>query len=482
MLESSPASAALVEQLKAVVGAAHVLSDPDVVGGYTTDWTGRFSGPAYLVVRPGSTAELSRVLERCHAARIPVVVQGGNTGLVGGSVPPPIGTSMPPVVLSTVRLSEIGPVDTTASQVTAGAGATLAAVQGAAEEAGLAFAVDIAARDSATIGGMVATNAGGHHVVRYGAMRQQVVGSEVVLADGTVLTHLTGLVKDNTGYDLSQLMVGSEGTLGVVGAVRLRLVARQPERAVAVLGMGSTAAAVGLASRLRRQAEALNAAEIFYQEGLDLVCAHSGMDPPFPARRPVYLLVELTGRRDIVDQLAAVLEDAHLDDEATAVSEDEKGAARLWAYRERHTEAVSSIGVPHKLDVTLPVAALADFERDVRDVVAGACPGSTMVLWGHIGDGNLHVNVVGPAVDDDTVDEAVLSLVADHGGSISAEHGIGRAKVRWLGLSRSPAELAVMRALKDCMDPEGILNPGVLFPAVGVDPAAGSGPSPVRGR
>ncbi len=456
--------ASLADDLAAVVGAAHVLVDPEVVAGYTRDWTGRFEGPASAVVRPGTTGEVAGVLRACGAAGVPVVVQGGNTGLVGGSVPPPAAPGRPvPVVLSTARLSSIGPVDTGAYQVTAGAGATLAAVQQAARAAGLAFAVDLAARDSATVGGMVATNAGGLHVLRYGAMRQQVVGTELVLADGTVLTRLSGLVKDNTGYDLSQLVVGSEGTLAVVTAVRLRLVAHQPARAVAVLGLASTDAAVTVVSELRRRADGLSAAEIFYQDGLDLVCAHAGVEPPFAARRPAYLLVEVTGRDAVVEELAAALADLDVDDDATAVAEDDAGAARLWAYRERHTEAVNSLGVPHKLDVTLPLAALGAFERQVRAVVAAASPGATAVLFGHVGDGNLHVNVVGPAADDESVDGAVLELVAAHDGSISAEHGIGRAKVPWLGLSRSAAEVAAMRALKGALDPRGVLNPGVLL-------------------
>ncbi|MDA8267805.1 MAG: FAD-binding oxidoreductase [Actinomycetota bacterium] len=455
----------LVERLAAIVGAAHVLVDAEVVRSYTTDWTGRFSGPATLVVRPSTTEEVAAVLQACAASHLPVVVQGGNTGLVGGSVPPPAdGVARPaPVVLSTVRLAAIGPVDRVSNQVTAGAGATLAGVQAAAHAAGLSFPVDLAARDTATVGGMVATNAGGLHVIRYGAMRSQVLGMEVVLADGQVLSRMSGLVKDNTGYDLSQLMVGSEGTLGVVTAVRLRLVPHQPQRAVALLGVDSTAAAVALASELRRQADGLSAVEIFYQDGLDLVCHHCGLEPPFSAERPVYLLVEAVGRDDVIDQLASVLADTGIDDEATAVADDESGAARLWAYRERHTEAISGIGVPHKLDVTLPIAALADFERAVRLAVAGVSSDAVVVLFGHVGDGNLHVNVVGPPPDDERVDAAVLELVASLGGSISAEHGIGRAKVRWLGLSRSPAELATMRAVKDALDPEWLLNPGVLL-------------------
>ena len=460
---AAPSSIAL--RLASVVGAAHVLVDADVVAGYTTDWTRRFSGPAVLVVRPGTTSEVAGVLRTCLGARVPVVVQGGNTGLVGASVPPPAGASPPPVVLSTTRLDRIGPVDEASCQLTAGAGATLAAVQAAARAADLAFPVDLPARDTATIGGMAATNAGGVHVLRHGPMRNQVLGTEAVLADGSVLAHLAGLLKDNTGYDWPQLLIGSEGTLGVITAVRLRLVPRHPERAVALVGVESTAAAVELAAEMRRLSDGLSAAEVFYDDGLDLVCRHGGFDPPLRTRRPVYLLLEAVGRRSVVDQLAAALAEADVDDAATALSGDEAGVTRLWAYRERHSEAVSRIGVPHKLDVTVPVSALADFERAVRGLVAEGWPGSTLVLFGHVADGNLHVNVVGPPPEDESVDGAVLELVASFGGSISAEHGVGRAKTPWLGLSRTPAELATMRVMKDALDPAGILNPGVLLPA-----------------
>lgn len=459
---ASPAPSSLPARLATVVGSPHVLVEPDVVGGYTTDWTRRYSGPAALVVRPKSTAEVAQVLRTCLEARVPVVVQGGNTGLVGASVPPPDG-AVDPVLLSTTRLAEVGPVDATAAQVTAGAGATLAAVQAAARAGGLTFPVDLAARESATVGGMVATNAGGVHVLRYGTMRQQVLGAEAVLADGSVLSHLGGLVKDNTGYDWPQLLVGSEGTLGVITSVRLRLVPRQPERAVAVVGVGSTAAAVELVAGIRRRTDGLSAAELFYDDGLELVCRHAGYDFPFATRCPAYVLAEVEGHSEVLDELASALADAGADDEATALSGDEAGIARLWAYRERHTEAVSSVGVPHKMDVTLPMGTLAEFEPAVRAAVEHAWPGATVVLFGHLGDGNLHVNVVGPPARDETVDGAVFELVAGLGGSISAEHGVGRAKVAWLGLCRTPAELALMRAVKRALDPQGMLNPGVLF-------------------
>jgi FAD/FMN-containing dehydrogenase len=458
MGQTLPVHSGLVEHLRSVVGAAHVLADPETRAGYETDWTRRFSGRAVAVVRPGSPAEVAAVVGACRSAGVGVVPQGGNTGLVGGGVPGPD----PAVVVSTGRLDRLGPLDAAAQQVTVGAGVTLARLQAAARAGGLAFPVDLAARDSATVGGMVATNAGGLHVLRYGSTRAQVVGLEAVLADGSVISRLSGLVKDNTGYDLSQLMVGSEGTLGIVTAARLRLVPEPTGRVVALVGVGSTVAAVDLVRTVRRSAEGLSAAEVIYGDGLALVCEHAGLPAPLRRRWPVYVVLEAVGG-DPTEELFSALAGAGADDDATAVAADPAGAERLWAYRERQPEAVAALGVPHKLDVTLPAARLADFEAEVRRVVAATAPGATTWIWGHLGDGNLHVNVIGPDPADEAVDAAVLELVAAFDGSISAEHGIGRAKAAWLHLSRSPAERAAMRAIKSALDPDGVLNPGVLL-------------------
>jgi FAD/FMN-containing dehydrogenase len=464
--DSPPPPADLVTALAGVVGPAHVLVDASMRAPFEIDWTRRFGGPSLLVVRPGSTDEVVATVRACAGRQVGIVVQGGNTGLVGGAVPASAagdGRRDPVVVLSTIRLTRLDPVDTVAAQVTVGAGVPLARLQEAAAGADLDFPVDLAARDSATVGGMVATNAGGLHVLRYGSMRAQVVGLEAVLADGTVVSRLSGLVKDNTGYDLSQLLVGSEGTLGIITAVRLRLAAAQPERVVALIGLAGTAAALGVLDALRRRVPDLQAAELFYDDGLALVRAHGGLGAPLPRVWPAYLIVECAGLTDPSEALFGVLADLDLAEDATAVAADPAGRARLWAYRERHTEAISAIGIPHKLDVTLPQARLAEFETAVRDVVASAAPGSTLILFGHVGDGNLHVNVVGPPAEDETVDDAVLRLVARMDGSISAEHGVGRAKVRWLALSRSRAELAAMRSLKNALDPHDLLNAGVLL-------------------
>jgi FAD/FMN-containing dehydrogenase len=439
----------LLARFREVVGEAHVLVEPDVRAGYELDWTGRFRGTTPAVVRPGSTEEVAAVVQACGAAGVALVPQGGNTGLVGGSVP--LGGE---VVLSLRRLSGLGPVDDLAGQVTVGAGVTLAAVQAHVEASGWAVGIDLAARDSATIGGMVATNAGGLAFLRHGGMRDQLAGVEAVLGDGTVISHLGGLPKDNTGYDLAGLLCGSEGTLGVVTAVRLRLVAPVGERCTALVAVEGVAAALRAVGALRRAGVVLEAAELFLDDGMQLVCDHLGVARPLAAA-PAYLLVEWAGE---VDDLGAI-------EAVDAVVADDAGRREsLWRYREAHTEAVNTLGVPHKLDVTLPLPALAAFVADVPGAVAAVAPGSRVVLFGHVADGNVHVNVVGPPADDESVDEAVLRLVAERGGSISAEHGIGTAKKRWLHLARTEAELRAFRSIKRALDPAGILNPNALLP------------------
>ncbi|MCI3948263.1 MAG: FAD-binding oxidoreductase [Acidimicrobiales bacterium] len=443
--------AAVVERLAAAVGPAHVLLDEGTTAGYAVDWTGRYRGRAAAVVRPGSTADVAAVLRVCTAAGVAVVPQGGNTGLVGGGVP-----LAGEVVLSTRRLDGIGPVDALAAQVTVGAGATLVAVQAAAAGASLGVGVDLAARDGATIGGMVATNAGGLAVVRHGPMRASVAGVEAVLSDGSVLSRLGGLDKDNTGYDLAGLLCGSEGTLAVVTAVRLRLVAVPAERTTALVGFTDVAAAMAALAELRRRGTVLEAAELVLGDALAVAEDHLG--GPSPVSAPAVLLVEWVppaAAEEVLAGAGGVV--------AVAVATDSSRRAGLWRHREAVTEAISALGVPHKLDIALPPAALATFVDDVRARVAAVAPGSTVALFGHAAEGNLHVNVVGPPPEDEAVDDAVLGLVVERGGSISAEHGIGTAKRRWLARNRTPEEVAAMRAVKAALDPAGTLNPNALF-------------------
>jgi FAD/FMN-containing dehydrogenase len=461
--------AALSGALAAVVGERHVRTDPALTAADTTDWTGRFGGPAAAVVRPGSTEQVAAVLRVCAEHGAAVVTQGGNTGLVGGGVPRATGAGATAagargvgaagtagvsdstrlqVVLSTRRLTRLDPVDGPAHQVTVGAGVTLAALQRHAAAAGQLYGVDLAARDSATVGGTVATNAGGIRVVRYGDTRAQVAGVEAVLADGSVISHLGGLRKDNTGYDLAGLLTGSEGTLGVLTAVRLRLHPAPAPGVVTLIGCASVQEAVEL---LLPAGEAgLRAAELMLAEGMGLVRSVTGLAAPLGQDWPAYLLLET----DDLPELAPGV-DAAVD-------------PRLWEYRERHTEAVATLGVVHKLDVSVPPGRTAAFLAQVPEV----CAPHRVVVWGHLGDGNLHVNVAGPdagaavagVAGNGGVDEAVLRLAASHDGSIAAEHGIGVAKAGYLGLSRSAAEIAAMRAVKAALDPQALLNPGVLFP------------------
>jgi len=464
---ADPFSAPLTEKLVGIVGEAHVLTDPSTTAAYEIDWTRRWRARARCVVRPADTGEVAAVLAACHKVGAPVVPQGGNTGLVGGSVP-----RGGEVVLSLTRLNNLEPVDEVAAQVTVGAGATLAHVRAHVAAQGLDIGVDLAARDSATIGGMVATNAGGIRVLRHGPMRRQVVGVEAVLADGRVVQRLGGLTKDNTGYDLVGLLAGSEGTLAVVTRIQLALVPVPRVRVAALLAVDGIETALVIFSRLRRL-PSLEAAEIMWADGVGLVCRHTGRPPPFAESYPAYLLIECAADDDPTEMLATTLSWTHAVHD-TAVATDRQDRERLWAYREHHTEAISAVGVPHKFDVTLPLGALAAFEQEVRSHVAKAAPGAQVILFGHLGDGNLHVNVLGPPPEDETVDDVVLRLVARHGGSISAEHGIGVAKAQWLHLTRSEADRAAMAAIKHALDPRGILNPGVIFPSRG----AGGGQQP----
>ncbi len=453
-----PARSNLLEALGEIVGRHHVLVG-ETASGYLTDWTGRFGGHGAAVVRPADVPEVAALVRTCAAEGVAIVPQGGNTGLVGGSVP-----QNGEVVVSLARFDVIDPPDRDARRITAGAGVTLAALQASAASVGLEYPIDLAARDSATVGGMIATNAGGVHVLRYGTTRRQLMGMEAVLGDGRIVCHLTGLEKDNTGYDLAGLLCGSEGTLGVVVRACLRLVERPPEKAVALLGFGSAADAVAASADLR-SCQGLEAVELSVRSGMELVCRALAVPPPFEEPAEAYLTVEVAGARapeselaDMVDQLPATL---------TALATDTVGRSRLWRYRELLTEAIATVGVPRKFDVSLPPGAIESFVEVVQGATEALGPTVRCWIFGHVLDGNLHVNITGLDVTDDGVDELVLGLVAERGGSISAEHGIGVAKKRWLHLNRSADEIESFRAIKSALDPEGIMNPNVLLPEPG---------------
>ncbi|HEU5033284.1 MAG TPA: FAD-binding oxidoreductase [Mycobacteriales bacterium] len=448
----------LEQQLADVVGGDHLLVDRSVVASYETDWTGRFSGRARCVVRPADTEQVAAVVQACAGAHVAICIQGGNTGLVGASVP-----ADDTVLLSTVRLADLDPVDPVSAQVTVGAGVTLSALQAHVRREQLDFGVDFAARDSCTLGGMVATNAGGERVLRYGTTRAQVLGVEAVLADGRTVSRLGGLPKDNTGYDIVSLLAGSEGTLGILTRLRLRLVPLYAGRAVALIAVDDTAAAVVLVQTLRAALPSLEAAELFFADGLALVREKTGLPAPFAVEHPAYVLVECAQRGDPTDELLAALEESDVVRDAT-VAGDPRGRHALWAYRESHTESINAVGVPVKLDVAVPLSALASTVAALPDAIRSAAPAARPILFGHVNEGNLHVNVLGALDRDEQVSAAVLELVASYGGSISAEHGVGRAKRDWLHLSRSVEEIAMMQAIKGALDPPARLNPGVLLP------------------
>jgi FAD/FMN-containing dehydrogenase len=450
--------------LRTAVGTEHVLVDSDLRASHETDWTGRFTGPSRAVVRPATTAQVARVLSACCDARVPVIVQGGNTGLVGGSVPAPGPPGHAPVVLLTTRLTELGPVSRASRQVTAGAGVTLAALTAHARGAGLDFGVDLAARDSATVGGMVATNAGGIRVIRHGSMREQVAGIEAALVDGRVISRLEGLAKDSTGYDIGHLLAGSEGTLAVVTRLRLRLVTAEPERAVALIAIRDTAEAIDLLATLRAELAGISAAELCFAPGLALTARHLGVGIPLEGSGGAYILVEVAGETDPLDDLLGALEACAQVLDATVAS-SAADRARLWALREGHAEAISSAGVPVKLDVSVPMDRLAELVERLPGAVAAVEPAAQLIIFGHLAEANLHVNVLRATGNGEAVTGNVLRLVASLGGSISSEHGVGRAKAAWLDLSRSRAEIDVMQSIKAAFDPFGLLNPGVLIPA-----------------
>lgn len=446
----------LLGRLAESVGSEHVLTAPELVAPYVTDWSRRFSGSCLAVVRPTSTEEVVQVVVACIQAGVPILPQGGNTGLVGGGVPAtrpgPLG---PPVIVSLRRLADISPVDELSGQLTAGAGALLGDVQRHAAAAGWMYGVDLAARDSASIGGTVATNAGGIHVIAHGMTRAQLVGIEAVLPDGSVVSHLEGLLKDNTGYDLAALLCGSEGTLGIITAVRLRLHRPPGRTSVALIGSPSYASALELMSSATSP---VLAAEVIDDTGMDLAGKVTGLAWPLEQRWPLVVLLEL------IDGGDGSGFESLLDDESDAVvALDAAERARLWEYRERQSEAFSSLGLVHKLDVSVPLASLAQCADELRSVVDGFDDVTTFGVFGHLADGNIHVEIAGPAADDTRVDHAILACVAGYGGSISAEHGVGRAKAGELHLCRAASEIAAMRAIKAALDPAGLMNPGVLF-------------------
>ena len=443
------------EQLSSLVGASHVSTDPDVLAGRSVDHTGRYRGRASALVRPGSADEVAEVLRLCRDAGTHVTIQGGRTSLVAGTVP-----EHDDVLLSTERLCAISDVDTTERRIEVGAGATLAAVQRAAGAAGLVFGVDLAARDTATVGGMASTNAGGLRTVRYGNMGNQVIGLDVALPDGSVVRRHSRVRADNTGYDLPALFVGAEGTLGVITALDLRLHPDPPHRVTAVCGFDDLDALVD-AGRLFRDLDGIAALELIDGRASALADEHLG----WPRRCTVTGCCWWNWRPTIdqTERLADALEGVRTCGEP-AVGVDIAAQQRLWRVRESLAEVVGLYGPPLKFDVSLPLSAVAAFARDADALLHRHAADAVGVLFGHIGEGNLHLNVL-RCSDEQERDlyAAMMDLIAECGGNVSSEHGVGSRKRRYVGMSREAADIAAMRTLKTAFDPTGYLNAAVLF-------------------
>ena len=444
-----------LREIRDVVGDRNVIVGDDT-SRHVVDWTGRYVGSTPAVIRPGSTNDVAAIISICRRHAVAVVPQGGNTGMVGGSVP-----LNGEIVLSLQRLNSISEVDELALQVTAEAGVTIEQLQNEVAAVGLRYGVDFGGRGSATIGGTIATNAGGLNVLRHGMTRAQLVGIEVVLGTGEIIEIMSGLVKNNTGYSIPDMMCGSEGTLGVITKARLRLIPQQPFSHTALLAFADVETAVSAAAKLRRALPGLEAAELMLADGIELVCNQFDLSAPLELSHPVFLLIESASGNDDVDSFAQHIAeiDGVID---TALAADERQRQLLWRLRDDHTTAINRVGVPRKFDVTLPHDRLAAFTSAVQQHIFSAAPEASTWIFGHVGDGNLHVNVTG-FDGDDSFDESIYELVVSMDGSISAEHGVGTSKAAYLPLQRSAAELNLMRGLKSVCDPDGILNPAAIF-------------------
>ena len=462
-------------QLRSIVGDAHVLCHEDGtdLSAYEQDWRKRHHGRALAVVRPGSTQEVAAVVQACAAARVTVVPQGGNTGLVVGSVPDATGTQ---VVLSLQRMHAVRAIDTANLTITVDAGCVLQAAQHAAENAGLWLPLSLAAEGSCTVGGNLATNAGGTQVLRFGNARDLCLGLEVVTANGDIWNGLTGLRKDNTGYDLRHLFVGSEGTLGIITGATLKLFPRPAAQLTAWAAVPSMDAAVALLSVAQRHlGPGLTGFEVMGQFALGLVDKHfPDLRVPLWRDTPYCVLLENSdtegeahARQRFETLLEAALEDGVLTD--AVVAESLAQARNLWHIRESISLAQSEEGLNIKHDISLPVSRIPTFCAETDALLAEQIPGVRLVNFGHLGDGNLHYNVQCPEGVDGAaflreqearVNTLVFDAVQRHGGSISAEHGIGSLKRDTLPRYKDPTALQLMRAVKAALDPQGTMNPG----------------------
>ena len=487
-----PGSDALIRQLHAVVGAAGLITDAQAQAPYTRDWLGKWQGKVPVVVRPGSTAETAAVVRVCHETHTPIVTQGGNTGMSGGATPDASGAQ---VIVSTTRLNQIRTVDPINNTLTVDAGVILANAQEAARQVDRFFPLSLGAEGSCTVGGNLATNAGGIAVLRYGNMRDLVLGLEVVLPDGRIWHGLRGLRKDNTGYDLRGLFVGSEGTLGIITGAVLKLFSRPTVRVTAWVGANTLEQLVGLLSRLReRGGERLTAFEMMSAASLALVLAQvTASRPPTSASYPFNALIELSDTEDtglsglLESVLGQAMEQGLILDAVLATTESQ--ALALWKLREGISQAQVRAGAVVKHDIALPISSLATFVAEADRAVqqasqaqlsasgasgasdAGPASSSQIINFGHLGDGNLHYNVLLPGglsaaeVKEWTqlLNRTVHDLVVSHGGSISAEHGIGQLRRDELRHYKTPLEMEMMLCIKRAIDPNQLMNPGKLL-------------------
>ena len=476
-------TATLIERLSAIVGAENVLTDAAAMAPYLIDWRGRYHGAARCIVRPGNAEEVAAIVRVCLAVGVPIVPQGGNTSHCGASVPDTSGTA---VIVSLSRMNRIREVDAANNTMTVEAGCVLQTIQAAARAAGRLFPLSLAAEGSCQIGGNLSTNAGGVQVLRYGNARELALGLEVVLPSGEIWHGLRGLRKDNTGYDLKQLFIGAEGTLGIITAAVIKLFPLPGAVATAWLSIDSPAAAVRLLGELQaRFGAALTACELISDISLGLVLKHiPGAQPPLAAspddphasRTPWHLLIELSGTGEEADLrvaceafLAAALEKGWIDDAVLAQSGEQ--AARLWDLRERLSEAQKIEGFSIKHDVSVPVSRIGEFVERAGAALQAAYPGIRIVAFGHVGDGNLHYNQSKPEAAENAefmaaqpdVNRIVHDIVDALGGSISAEHGIGQLKRGELAHYKSAVEMEMMRAIKRTFDPLGLMNPGKVL-------------------
>jgi FAD/FMN-containing dehydrogenase len=472
---SPPVPPSAIGALKTLLGPGGWLESPADRAPFETDFRGLHRGTTPLVALPDSTDQVASLVALCARERIAIVPQGGNTSYCGGAAPNAAGNE---IVVSLRRMRRIRHVDPSGDSMTAEAGCVLAELQTAAAAAGRLLPMSLGSEGSATLGGIVSTNAGGTAVLRYGMMRALVLGIEAVLPDGRVLNQLTGLRKDNTGYDLKQLYIGAEGTLGIVTAATLRLFPRPAITATALAALPSPAAALALLARLRETlGDAVTTFELLPRIALEFVCRHvAGTRDPFGSAHPWYVLAEATTsaadpsfEARFESALGEALEHGQVVDAVTATSGAERDA--LWRLRETIPEAQGREGASLKHDVSVEPSRLPAFIEAGHELLGRLAPGARLVAYGHLGDGNLHYNLSAAAGGDggalaartDEIRRAVHDLVAAHGGSFSAEHGIGQSKVGELERYEDPAALDVMRAIKRALDPLGLMNPGKVL-------------------